>query len=113
METKKENKKNKTKNLKPQKEKKTIAEKIQLKLSQLDKKSSNIPKQINSLQKKLDENNKLKNKIETLKIDLEKIKKEKELELSEISLMFNTYANPKQIIIETKENSSSFPITPS
>jgi hypothetical protein len=40
MATKKENKKNKSKNLNPPEEKKTIAEKVQLRLSQLDMKSS-------------------------------------------------------------------------
>ena len=61
----KENK-TKSKNPTPPKEKKAIAEKVQLRLGQLDKKSANISKQINSLQKKLDENNQLKTKIESL-----------------------------------------------
>lgn len=62
MASKKENKKNKSKNLNPPKEKKTIAEKVQQRLSQLDTKLSNISKQITSLQKRIDESNKLKNK---------------------------------------------------
>lgn len=90
----------KTKN--PPKEKKTIAEKVQQRLSQLDKKSANISKTIASLQKKLDENNKLKNKIEALKSDLATVKKAKELELAEISLMCNTYGKQKQTI-ETQQ----------
>jgi hypothetical protein len=85
--------KNKSKNLNPQKEVKTIAEKVQLRLSQLDKKSANISKQINSLQKKLDESSKLKSRIENLKIELAKVKKAKEMELDEIELMRSTYAN--------------------
>ena len=89
----KENKKSKQN---PQKEKKTIAEKVQLRLSQLDKKSANISKQISSLQKKIDDSNKLKNKIETLKGDLAKVKRAKELELAEISLMCNIYAKTIQ-----------------
>lgn len=69
-------KENKSKKQKP-KEHKTIAEKVQLRLGQLDKKSSNISKQIKSLQKRIDESNKLKNKIETLKSDLAKVKRAK------------------------------------
>jgi prefoldin subunit 5 len=84
--------KNKSKNQNPTKEKKTIAEKVQQRLSQLDKKSANISNQINSLQKKLDESNKLKSRIETLKTNLAKVKRAKELELAEISLMCNIYA---------------------
>jgi hypothetical protein len=38
----------------------------------------------------------LKSKIETLKGDLAKVKKEKELELAEISLMCSTYAKLNQ-----------------
>lgn len=82
MATRKENKKNKSKNLNPPKEKKTIAEQVQQRLSQLDKKSSNISKQITALQKKLDESNKVKSKIETLKGDLAKVKRAKEIELA-------------------------------
>jgi len=104
MATKKESKKSKSKNLNPPKEKKTIAEKVQLRLSQLDKKSSNISKQITSLQKKLDESNKLKSKIETLKGDLAKVKKEKELELAEIALMCSTYAKPIQTQTQSQES---------
>jgi septal ring factor EnvC (AmiA/AmiB activator) len=97
MATKSKIKKNKSKNLNPPKEKKTIAEKVQKRLSQLDKKSANISKQITSFQKKLDESNKLKSKIETLKGDLVKVKKERELELDEIALMCSIYAKPKQM----------------
>jgi|WetSurMetagenome_2_1015567.scaffolds.fasta_scaffold08159_3 hypothetical protein len=88
--------KNKSKNQNPLKEKKTIAEKVQLRLSQLDKKSANISKQIDSLQKKIDESNKLKSRIETLKTNLAKVKRAKELELAEISLMCNIYAKHSQ-----------------
>jgi len=96
MATKKENKKNKSKNLNLPKEKKTVAEKVQLRLSQLDKKSSTISKQITSLQKRIDESNKLKSKIETLKGELAKVKRAKEMELAEIALMCSTYASTKQ-----------------
>jgi hypothetical protein len=67
-----------------------------LRLSQLDRKSANISNQINSLQKKLDESNKLKRKIEILKTNLAKVKRAKELELAEISLMCSIYAKPIQ-----------------
>lgn len=90
----KENKKSKNQN--PPKEKKTIAEKVQQRLTQLDKKSSNITKQIDSIQKKVDDTSKLKVKIEKLKIDLSKVKKEKELEMDEISLMCSIYAKTSQ-----------------
>jgi len=96
MATKKELKNKKSQNLNPQKGLKTIAEKVQLRLSQLDKKSSNISKQITSLQKKIDESNKLKTKIEALKGELEKVKRAKEMELTEIALMCSTYAKPIQ-----------------
>jgi hypothetical protein len=98
----KENKKSKNLNL--HKEKKTIAEKVQLRLSQLDKKSSNISQQIASLQKKLDESNKLKSKIETLKGDLAKVKRAKELELAEISLMCSVYAKSIQVQTQPQES---------
>jgi hypothetical protein len=88
-------KENKKLSQNPKRESKTIAEKVQLRLSQLDKKSSNISKQINSLQKKLDESNKLKTRIEILKGNLAKVKRAKELELAEISLMCSTYAKLK------------------
>jgi hypothetical protein len=94
MATKKENKKNKSKNLNPPKEKKTIAEKVQLRLSQLDKKSANISKQITSLQKRIDDSTKLKSRIENLKIELAKVKRAKEMELDEIALMRSTYTKP-------------------
>jgi hypothetical protein len=55
-----------------------------------------MSKQINSLQKKLDESNKLKTRIETLKGNLAKVKRAKELELAEISLMCSIYAKPTQ-----------------
>jgi predicted RNase H-like nuclease (RuvC/YqgF family) len=97
-------KENKKSNLNPKKEKKTIAEKVQLRLSQLDKKSANISKQIASLQQKLDESNKLKSKIETLKGDLAKVKRAKELELAEISLMCSTYAKPIQTQAQSQES---------
>lgn len=93
MATKKEHKKS---NLNPRKEKKTIAEQVQLRLSQLDKKSLNISKQINSLQKKLDDGNKLKSRIENLKENLAKVKRAKDLELAEISLMCSIYAKKAQ-----------------
>jgi hypothetical protein len=49
------------------KEHKTIAELIQVRLVQLDKKSSNISKQIETLQRKLDNTSNVKSKIEKLK----------------------------------------------
>ena len=62
----------------------------------MGKKSENISKQINSIHKKIDESNKLKTKIETLKGDLAKVKRAKDLELAEISLMCSIYAKPNQ-----------------
>lgn len=96
-------KENKKSSQNPKKETKTIAEKVQLRLSQLDSKSENISKQINSLQKKLDESNKLKTKIETLKGNLAKVKRAQELELAEISLMCCTYGKLKQTQYEKSE----------
>ncbi len=83
----KENKKSKN----PPKDQKTIAEKVQLRLSQLDKKSANISIKIETLQKRLDSANKLKIRIEKLNGELAKVRKAKELELDEISLMCSTY----------------------
>lgn len=103
----KENK-NKSKNQNPPKEKKTIAEKVQLRLSQLDKKSANTSKQISSLQKRLDDSNKLKSKIENLKVELTKVKTAKEMELAEIALMCSTYVKPKQ----TQPEISKIPESP-
>lgn len=110
---KKENTINKSKNLRQPKEKKTIAEEIQLRLAQLDKKSANISNQIESLQKKLDDANKLKPKIEKLKNELVKVNKTKALELDEIALMCNIYKKEKEIPSEklntpkTKEESTA------
>jgi septal ring factor EnvC (AmiA/AmiB activator) len=84
-------KEHKPKSTNQPKEHKTIAEQVQLRLSQLDQKSSNISKQIDILQKRVDDANKLKSRIEKLKSELGKVKKAKEAELDELSLMCNVY----------------------
>jgi seryl-tRNA synthetase len=98
MATKKENKKSKNFVTDPVslKGKKTIAERVQLRLSQLDKKSANISKQIASIQKQIDNNTKLKAKVEALKTKLAAVAKEKEAEVSEICVMCAIYSKPKQ-----------------
>jgi hypothetical protein len=98
-------KENKTKNLIQPKEKKAIAEKVQLRLSQLDKKSANIFEQLNSLQKRLGNSNKLKLKIKKLKVELANVKKAKELELDELSLMCSLYTKTSQTKLQIQERS--------
>jgi hypothetical protein len=97
------NKQVKKSNLNQQREKKTIAEEIQLRLAQLDKKSSNISQRIDHLQKRLDNANKSKSEIEKLKGELAKVKKSKELELDEISLMCNIYSKETNTHLQIQE----------
>jgi hypothetical protein len=62
--TKKEPKNKKSQNLNSPKRNKTIADRVQLRFSQLDAKSSNISKQIDSLKKRIDNTSSLKLKVE-------------------------------------------------